>query len=211
MMTSIELAALERLRLAGTSGALGYVFRTLESYPEQFDKYLVEKMRGRCFPAAWIVFGGWRPPIEVGGVIRVPATFMVVVAAENLRNETAQRHGAGEDEVGSYQLALDAAGLLHGQSLGLEIDALQLGPCRSVRPPQAIEERKVSLYALEFTTAFDVAGVTFGQRPIGDFSTFSVDWDVPPFGGVDGDAGTPGVQLPAAEAADASDVVEMPQ
>ncbi len=211
MMTSIELAILERLRLAAADGVLGYAFRTLESYPEEFDAYLKEKMRGRCFPAAWVVFGGWGRPLEVGGRIRVPATFMVVVAAENLRNETAQRHGAGATEIGSYQLALDVAGLLHGQSLGLDVDALELGPCRSIRPTQAIQERKVSLYALEFGTAFDVAGVGFGQPSIGDFSTFSVDWDVPPFGGVDGDAGAPGVQLPAADAADASDVVEIPQ
>lgn len=211
MMVSIELAIIERLRLAGEGDVLGYAFRTLESYPEEFDAYLKDKMGGRAFPAAWVVFGGWGSPEAVAGRVRVPATFMVVVGTENQRhNETFQRHGAGPAEVGSYQLVLDVAGLLQGQSLGLEIDGLELGPCRSIRPTQAIRERKVSLYALEFRTAFDIATDPFGQRPIGDFSTFSVDWDVPPLGGVDGDPTADGVQLPAGETADAADAVEMP-
>jgi phage gp37-like protein len=211
MMAAIENGVLERLRAAGTPEVLGYGFRTLESYPEDFDSYLAEKVRGRAFPGVWVVFGGWGRPEDVGQEVRVPATFMVVVAAENLRNETAQRHGAGPDEVGSYQLVTDVAALLHGQTLGLPIDRLELGPCRSIRPTQAIAERKVSMYALEFTTGWGLAAVPFGpaDEPA-DFSTFSADWDAPPFGGVDADPDSPGIQLPAPDRADASDAMELP-
>lgn len=212
MIAAIENAILERLRLAGETDVLGYAFRTLESYPEDFDAHLKEKVRGRAFPAAWVVFGGWGPARETGDEIRVAANFQLVVASENLRNETSQRHGDGSAKSGpgSYQLVMDAAGLLHGQTLGLDVDRLELGPCRSVRPTQAIAERKLSLFALELTTSFPVARIGFGLTPPADFSTFSADWDVPAFGGVDADPGEPGVQLPAAGQADASDLVELP-
>lgn len=210
MIAAIESAAIARLKAAGTPEVLGYAFRTVESYPEDFDGYLKEKPRGRALPAVWIVFGGWGRPVEVGQEIRVPGAFMVVVAAENLRNETAQRHGAGPGEPGSYQLATDVAALLHGQTLGLPIDRLELGPCRSIHPGQAIAERKVSMYALEFTTAWGLATVPFGPADaLADFSTFSADWDVPPLGGVDADPDAPGIQLPAPDQADASDLVEL--
>lgn len=211
----IENAILARLKAAGEADVLGYRFRTLDTYPADFDIYLKEKIKGdRPFPAAWVVFGGWRSPTD-DGALQAPAVFMVVVAAQNLRNEQARRHGAttgaGAAEVGSYQLMLDVAGLIHGQHLGLDIGRLELGPCRSVRPTQTILERQLSLYALEFTTRMPIAVSGFPAAALDDFETFNVNWDVPPFGGVDGDDEAEGVQLPADETADATDRLELDQ
>lgn len=212
-IAAIENAMLERLRLAGEQDVLGYRFRTLESYPEDFDLYLKEKIKGdRAFPAAWAVFGGWRRVTDQASTVDVEAVFMMVVAAQNLRNETAQRHGAGDKEVGSYQLLIDVAQLLHGQRLGLDIGQLKLGPCRSVRPDQTIKDRQLSVYALEFAVAMPIeVGQSFGPAGLGDFSTFNANWDLPPIGGVDADADAPGVQLPADAQADATDKLELPQ
>lgn len=205
----IENAILARLRAAGEADVLGYRFRTLDTYPTDFDTYLKEKVLGdRPFPAAWVVFGGWRAPTD-DGALQAPAVFMVVVAAQNLRNEQARRHGAGEAEVGSYQLMLDVAGLVHGQRLGLDIGALTLGPCRSVRPTATILERQLSLYALEFTTLMPIEVSRFPAAALDDFSTFNANWDLAPFGNVDGDDEAEGVQLPADETAAATDKLEL--
>lgn len=207
----IENAILARLRAAGEANVLGYLFRTLESYPADFDLFLEEKIKGdRPWPAAWVIFGGWRPPTDDGG-LQAPAVFMVVVAAKNLRSETARRHGAGAGEVGSYQLMLDVAGLIHGQHLGLDIGALKLGACRSVRPTPVITRHQLSLYALEFTTLMPIEVSRFPAAALDDFETFNVNWDVPAFGNVDGDDEAAGVQLPADETADATDKQELEQ
>lgn len=205
---AIENAILARLKAAGEADALGYRFRTLDTYPADFDVYLKEKIKGdRPFPAAWVVFGGWRAPTD-DGALQAPAVFMVVVAAQNLRNEQARRHGAGEAEVGSYQLMLDVAGLIHGQRLGLDIGPLQLGPCRSVRPTATILERQLSLYALEFTTLMPIEVARFPAAALDDFTTFNADWDVPAFGNVSTDLPAP---AEGEGAADATDTVELPQ
>ncbi len=205
---AIENAILARLKAAGEADVLGYLFRTLDTYPTDFDTYLKEKVLGdRAYPAAWVVFGGWRAPTD-DGALQAPAVFMVVVAAQNLRNEQARRHGAGAAEVGSYQLMLDVSGLLHGQHLGLDIGALQLGPCRSVRPTATIMERQLSLYALEFTTLMPIEVARFPAAALDDFSTFHADWDVPPIGNVATDLPAP---AEGEGAADAADTVELPQ
>lgn len=206
---TIENAILERLRAAGEADVLGYRFQTLDTYPADFDVYLKnEIISDNAFPAAWVVFGGWRAPSD-DGALQCPAVFMVVVAAQNLRNEQSRRHGAGAAEVGSYQLMLDVAGLIHGQRLGLDIGTLQLGPCRSVRPTPTIVERQLSLYALEFTTLMPIEVARFPATAIDDFSTFHANWDLAPFGGVDADPEAAGVQIPADDQADATDHLEL--
>lgn len=208
-IAAVENAILDRLKAAGDAGVLGYHYRTRDTYPADFDAFLKQKIKGdRPFPAAWVVFGGWRAPVDTGAALQAPAVFMVVVAAQNLRNETATRHGAGEAEVGSYQLMLDTAALLHGQNLGLDIGALQLGPCRSVRPTPTIIERQLSLYALEFTTQLPIEVSTFPVADLADFATFHADWDVPPIGNVSTDLPAP---TEGEGAADAADTVELPQ
>ena len=201
-IAEIENAMLARLRAAGEAEVLGYGYRTLDTYPADFDLYLKEKIKGdRAFPAAWVVFGGWRAPVD-DGQLHAPAVFMLIVAAQNLRNETARRHGAGAAEVGSYQLMLDAAGLIHGQHLGLDIGRMELGPCRSVRPTATILERQLSLYALEFTTRLPIKVSGFPAAALDDFTTFHADWDLPPIGNVSTELPAPAEGEGAADAAD---------
>lgn len=201
-IADIENAILARLEAAGGDAALGYRFRTLESYPEDFDARLKEVVvSDAAFPAAWVVFGGWRNPTAETSSVQAPAVFMLVVAAQNLRNERATRHGVvaanGRKEVGAYQLMMDAARLLHGQHLGLDIQPLQLGPCRSVRATLP-KERQLSMFALEFSTLIPIDLTGFPVREIGDFSTFNAEWDVQPFGEA------------ALDPADAADNLELP-
>lgn len=209
-IAEIENAIIARLQAAGEAGVLGYRFRTLESYPENFDLYLKEKIRGdRPYPAAWVVFGGWRDPVDAGSCLQAEAAFGVVVAATNLRNETAQRHGAGVGEVGSYQLMMDVARLIHGQDLGLDIGAMRLGQCQSIRPTATILEKKLSVFALQFTTKLPIEVANFPAGAIGDFSTFNANWDLPPLAVLTPDPDT-GARLPADALVEATDRVEMP-
>lgn len=218
MIAQIELAMIAALKATADAGVLGYKWLTLETYPEEWDAYLKEKTNWRA-PAAWAVFAGARD-VQLSGtsVLVEGAQFGLVVAAENLRNETATRHGGPEGtpkaEPGSYQLALDALAILSGNSLGLDIRGLQPRAVQLVRPFEALKERRVSMIALTFETAFEVTTIP-GADEIADFDTLHLDWDIPPFGRVDGDLDAPGIQLPAPAAgpgsADASDHLSLPQ
>lgn len=218
MIAAIENAMLERLRVAGANGTLGYRYKTLDSYPEDWDQWLKEKGQWEA-PAAWVVFAGTRAAEQTDGLsVRWPANFFLVVASENARNETARRHGGkkadgtpAEGEPGSYQMMLDAVGLIGKSHLGLDIDILEVGAARLVRTPPQLQARNASLYAVEFTTTFTVPLVTDTNDEAAPFTDFHVNWDVQPFGNVDGDAGEAGVQIPADDTADATDHVELPQ
>lgn len=206
MIGEIENAILARLKLAGETaaeaGGLGYAYRTRETYPIEFDAWLEEKPVIN-FPACWVAFGGFTQMERAGpGAYEVQAVFVLVVAAENLRNETAQRHGAA-GKPGSYQLALDAIALLADQDLGLEIGGLTPDGLRSVRPSETIRQRKLSLYAIPFSTRFILERVA--PQDLGELRTFHANWDAPAFGGVDGDAEEDGIQLPADATADLTD------
>lgn len=219
MIGQIENAILARLRAASDSNQLGYSFRTLETFPTEWDDLLKEKGEWTS-PAAWAGYAGSGVPARGDGFqVRYPANFFVVVAAESARNETARRHGgknaAGQpipSEPGSYQLIVDAIGVLAYSSLGLDIDILLPGAIREVRRTALMKQRNVSLYAVEFSTAFTVQLVldAAADAPV-PFTDFHVNWDIPPFGNVDGDPDTAGVQIPADETADATDHVELPQ
>ena len=200
MIAQIENAVLELLKSAGDNDVLGYKYRTLESYPEEFDTYLKEKHMLRA-PAAWCVFLGF-VSMTVGddGESYGLARFALVLAAENLRNETATRHG--DDTVpGSYQLGLDAVGLLAGTDLGLDIG--RITPRRMALVARTPEMRKqhLSLIAFEFETSVPIGQIPTDGEP-GSFETFHADWDVPAFGNV-------GPALPDEDNADASDQVAL--
>ena len=213
MIAAIENAMLARFKAASDAGVLGYRFATLDSYPAEWDAYFREK--NPRAPGAWVVFAGFADghPVGFGGTA-VRARFGVVVMAENARNETAQRQGGPNPaEPGSYQLAEDVIGILAGQDLGLPIGSLEVHGLHFVRTQAIAKERKISMLALELSSEllFDPTnnGITPAPEAIGDFATFHVDWDVPPFGGIDAAPGTPDVQLPDDAHADAVDHVTL--
>jgi phage gp37-like protein len=208
VIDQIENAILARVRAASDAGVLGYRYQTFETYPADWDEYLKDKS-ALAAPGIWVTFGGWRA-VEAESMdrARVELIFGIVVMAENLRSETATRHGGPSpaNEPGSYRLAVDAARLLFGQDLGLDMAGLRLGALHFVRRFPAWKERRVSMLAIELRT--DVAFVALDHDdPAGldDFLAFHANWDVPAHGNVDADPARPGAQIPADASADATD------
>ena len=218
MIAGIELAMLARLKAASDAGALGYTFRTLETYPANWDIYLRDKVIRA--PGAWVVFAGLRGGEALAiGSLMAEAQFGLVVLAENSRNETAQRHGGPvAAEPGSYQLAEDAIALLHGWCPDVDgASSLKVRALHQVRTMEIASERKISMLAIELTMPVQFQAsmdAPFDGGPtLGDFATFHVDWDIPPFAqgsdAIDADPSAPGVQLPDDAHADATDTVQL--
>ena len=201
MIGVIENAILARMKAASGAKVLGYTLKDVDSLPIEIDDKLPERITQ--FPSAWTVFGGFRPVAQFTSGDEVRGTFHVVVAAQNLRNDRATRFGGSDDEVGSYQMIADVAGLVVGEDFGLAIKPFALGVCTPLYTGQTDKNRRLSLMALELTTDFVFEQVEATPPNVGDFKTFHVDWDVRPFGGIDADPGKPGVQLPDDEHADA--------
>lgn len=200
MIGQIENAIIARLKTASDTGVLGYKYKTLESYGGQFaDDERLNKLIN--FPAAYVVYLGSRPAAERGPYDEQVATFAVIVASTNVRNEVATRHGSdAPGDVGTYQMFLDAQGLLKRQDFGLPISGLSLGPVRTLFSG-VIENRRASVFAVEFSTTYDdAADIDAAVEGLDDFTTFHVNWDVPPLGNV-----APDNVLPDDDNADATD------
>jgi phage gp37-like protein len=201
MIAAIENAVLALFGQAAEDDRLGYTYRTLETYPDEWDAYLKD-LKGplRC-PGAWCVFLGMvSMESSDDGVTYGLARFATVHAAEHLRNEEASRHGSG-GKPGSYQLGLDAIGLLAGNDLGLDIGAIV--PRRLALVGRTAETRKqgLSLIVFEWETLVPICEL-IADGALADFETFHANWDVPPFGGI-------GPDLPDDEPADATDTVTL--
>ncbi len=210
MIGKIETGILARLQYASEMGALPYRWALAETYPEDWDTYFKNKAVIRT-PAVWATFGGFDRVQGTNAGSLATASFGVIVAAQNLRSEEATRHGrvlpAGKIEVGSYQLMLDAAGVLAGDDLDLDMEGLTLVETAHVASAhQAL--RNTSMWALRFTTKLTIPSIEIEEGAV-DFRTFHANWDIPPHGNVDGDPAKPGVQLPADATADATDHLEL--
>ncbi len=212
MIGAIENAILARLQAASDSGVLGYQYRTLTTYPEDWSEYLGAEIGKVRAPAAWATFAGWANAAAFDGS-RPPfltAQFGLVLMAENVRNEQATRHGGagGDAEPGSYQLLWDAAALLAGQVLDLDdISPLRIGAARFVTNAQALAKRKVSMIALQLATDIRLPESPSLAADLADFELFHSNWDVPAFTL----AGDPDTELPADPLADATDHLELEQ
>lgn len=211
MIGAVENAIIGVLRDAGEAGTLGYRYATLETYPDDFDQYLKDKGQLRT-PAAWAVFLGLGQGSDGGDGDgpRFEARFALVVAAQNLRNETATRHGGPDPvaEPGSYQLAEDAARLLSRNLLGLNlVTPLTIGGMRLVARSAEPRTHKLSLMAIECSCVLAL-GQIIDLEALDPFTAFHADWDVPALGNVELAAEAP--FLPAASP-DAEDLLELPQ
>lgn len=149
MLGIIEDAIMRRIAEAG----LPYL-RTVATYGGELDDALDQAVRR--FPAVWVAFqaeGEGQPLNTAKSVYRVPAAWVVLVAARNLRNEAATRKG-DKVHVGSYQMLKDVRALLAGQDFGLEIDNLRPGRVRSMVNAR-FQAQGVSVYAMEWHTKYD--------------------------------------------------------
>ncbi|EPY00881.1 phage protein Gp37 [Magnetospirillum fulvum] len=200
MIAEIENAMLSRLTSAKVLRLLGYTVKTVDSLGGEFDDEAALKKAVNLVPGIWVTFMGEEKAADQGyGSHKMKATFRVVVAAINKRNQAATRHGSGTD-VGTYQMAQDARTLLAGQTFGMDIGYLE--PVR-IRTFPAVEKAMpgLSVMAVEFTTTYtatdapDQPGARIGAdvprdkglpeamaigAGITDFRTTHADW-VPPF------------------------------
>ncbi|MEL7784059.1 phage protein Gp37 [Citromicrobium bathyomarinum] len=205
MIATIELALVKELVAAGEAGALGYRFATKETYPDQFEQYLLDNRNLRT-PACWATFLGIVSGDDRNDDLGFQARtrFAVVLAAQNKRNEEDSRHGDGAVP-GSYQLAIDAIRVLSRSMLpgSPDIDLVEPVMVRSARPvarTKVMKDMRIAMMAIELELVFPTS--ILAEDPAG-FDTLHVDWDIPAFGNV-------APPLPSATP-DASDTIEVPQ
>jgi phage gp37-like protein len=215
-IAAIELGMLARLKAVADAGGLPFAWRTLETYPLDWEDYLNATAQVQC-PAAWVTFAGWTATEETGEGWVVDASFGLMVADENDRSREVHRRHGGPDpakEPGAYLVLLGAVGTLAGQSLELDAMARPLapGPCRPAVPSVAAEQRKLARYACEFRCSFVITPTPDGAEDPEDLAILHANWDVPAFASpipVDADPVAPGIQLPDDAHADATDTVEL--
>lgn len=199
MIAATEKALVDTILAASDAGALGYGYRSHDTFPDQFEEYLRENS-GMQTPAIWATFLGLVDGVDENDALgfQARARFAVVVAAENKRNEETTRHGDGA-EPGSYQLAVDAIRILSRSMLDPDLGLVEPVRIRSARTIARTEEMKrqgIAMMAIELELVMPLG--TLAEEP-GDFDTLHVDWDIPPFGNVT-------APLPAANP-DAADLI----
>lgn len=159
MITKIENNIVERLKLG-----LGTMVRTVKSYGGEVDDLAAQIM---TLPAVWVTYGGSRiEKKETGnGRFQDEATFVVMCATRNLRNEAARRQG-GIDwrEVGVNELIGAVRRLLDGQRLGLS-DSRGLTPkaVKTIVNNAVFQAASLSVYAIEYSFYFDRTALPDGQ------------------------------------------------
>lgn len=197
IIADIENAIIARHKAAQESGVLGYRLKKLDTYGGEFSDGIDNMVRN--FPAALVVFAGASRVSKTNNRVKYAARFGVICCAQNLRSETAARHGE-DNKPGSYKIAFDIAQLMMGQTFGLEIDPLvpeNINPLFNDKS----DKQLASIYTVEFSTTFEIEGGVDGAG-LDDFKTFHANWDIPPHGNV-----TP--PLPADDEAEATDHVTL--
>ena len=147
MIAEIEDAIISALKNAT---GLEYL-KTVASYGGQLDEDLGEVVR--AYPAIWVVFAGSAKPEKLGAnKWKVPATFAVIVAARNVRNEAATRKGDAK-EVGTYQMLEHVQTMLANNDFGLAIERLQPGAVGTLYNT-IVRKDALSVFSQQWTTAY---------------------------------------------------------
>ena len=172
MLAHIENALVSRLQNA--ESFLGYRLNVLCATP--FDK----PSQDLSMPAVLVRFIGLETIDSAQrGQSYCRARFCLTGYARNLRNEKQTRHGNPEkNQIGAWQIILDATALLAGQNLGLDMSEFVLD---SIRPVET------ELYAAagcvaEFSCHFGIAHALEDSAP---FNTLIINWQPPLLSGAD--------------------------
>jgi phage gp37-like protein len=213
-----EDGMIARIKLAVAQNVLGYQIRQVETYKGQLNggpARVAELVRE--LPAVWVCFETARRDDASGLWI---GSFSAVCVARNARNEAAARRGTigeGGGDVGAYQIGKDVCGLLEEQTFGIsDVRALR---CTQLDAPfnAEFEKTRAAIVLLTFQAGWDPDGYTgpagdvaaqLAGEPnaegLGEFATFNVDWDIPPFT-------DPAPAIPVADPAkrDATDTVTL--
>ncbi len=172
-------------RIADCQNALGYNFRTLEPWPDNWQEYFDKRVSGLNFPAAWVTFTGLvenNDAIDARYQTEYVARFGIVVAAKNSRNQVAARHGVNHtlkpDEIGVYQLSKDLIAILNAwrplENSGLlAFKSLQPG---DVNSPRAIN---IQFQVLAFECALLFDNSAENTNALNDFAALDLPWEAP--------------------------------
>lgn len=180
MIASVENAILSRLKMASDNDVLGYKYRTLTTSAVEWDAMLKETPGALSGPAAWVIFLGAGREVSDEASPRFTLSFLLVVLAENQRNEEEfRRHGDGRN-VGTYQMIWDAAALLGSQKFGLDIGTMKIGNIRTLARSEAIKENKIALLALELSTTVCGPSPILADGDLADFISTDLAWDFAP-------------------------------
>lgn len=146
------LAEIETALVAAIKGAAGLSYlKTVDSYAGQLDEGLGEVIRS--YPAVWVTFAGAGKPTRTSHKTwKVPATFVIMVAARNVQNEKAARVGTAND-IGAYQILKEVRALLLDQDFGLSIERLAPGAIKTLYNTK-VGKDALAIYSQEWTTAF---------------------------------------------------------
>lgn len=204
MIGTIENALVDRLARINEAATLGYRLRQIKSYSGELRSQ-AERARIKDFPAAWLAFDGADNVQEISSFIKLRGRWMWLVAAENLRNEKASRHGDG-DAAGAYQIATDIISVFSGHipaSLSgmteTPVDGANAIKNMSIRPVSIDESRngRLAIYAVPFICDFMIAKTSPDVDLTNPLAAIHTNWDLPPNGEV-------GPDLPDDENADAT-------
>lgn len=129
--------------------------REIKTYGGEFDDDITAVIK--CFPAIWITFDGSGTPKRIShNKTEYPVKFVVLVGAQSLRNEEAQRQGAGAD-IGTYQMLDNVQRLLTNNDLssqGLKgIAPLELARTKTIFNTST-RGQSISVLAQEFKTQY---------------------------------------------------------
>lgn len=170
MIDVIEAKIIDTLKNAS---GLHYL-TTVETYGGELDGDIGEIVRR--YPAIWVVYAGSQKPQKIGPEkYKTTATFALIHAARNVKNEASTRKGS-VGEVGVYQILKDSSTLMLNSDLGLEIDHFQPGAVRSLYNTK-VRGMALSVFSQEWTTQFIQAVPT---KEAVDLLSFGVNYFIKP-------------------------------
>ena len=131
--------------------------REIKTYGGEFDDDITAIIR--AFPAIWVTFDGSKTPEKTSAnKTKMPVTFVVLVGNRSVRNEEAQRHGAGAD-IGTFQMLKHVQQLLMGNDLSSQgvngLAHLELGRVKTIFNTST-RGQSLSVLAQEFTTSYTI-------------------------------------------------------
>ncbi|MFW2163053.1 phage protein Gp37 [Acinetobacter beijerinckii] len=131
--------------------------REIKTYGGEFDDSTLAWVD--TFPAIWVTFqGSGTPKKSSHNKTEYPVTFVVLVGARSMRNEEAQRHGAGSD-IGTFLMLKHVQKLLIGNDLSSVnvkgLAPLELGRTKTIFNTKT-RNQSINVLSQEFTTQYTI-------------------------------------------------------
>lgn len=200
------IAATEDAMVAAIAALLGNRVRTVDTVPASFStEELADRLR--LAPAVYVGFIGGASRDENAAVI--DADFVVYALTQNASGERARRRGDAT-AIGAYEIIEAVAPALHGMAITagappVAIDGTGTLSFTGINNlwAEQLDAEGVSLYSANFRVVLTFTAAAPGD--LGDFETFSAQWDIAPQSHYRGDLPAPGADV------DATQIVTLPQ